>query len=351
MFSYHNTRRLSPPRGRILVEATPSNSDGSQSQPSQPFDQFQGHGRQAAYGETQKAIEGDDVASQRSTQSSYPSSSYERLLNGERDPDEDVRELQATQPCTQESTDMAGGLDDTQPENIVQSRATGTNTTTTHSMAPTESTSTNTHPRSLLSTVNPNLKWRYEKFQDNAPGPAQHGAQNPAASRQGAHAAISLQETQAVSEDESTQPPRRQFPKPTRSTAFSSTANTHGGAPTLNNDQMDIVPDSEPLRGDSTSKTRGAARSPSKKLIRLNSDSSDAIPSSGEIVSDSMVVDGHEGRATSDRHGKQRDYDAQQLQSETEQEIDDDDDDDVPLAVVSSKKAKAPRSDRPTHKV
>lgn len=337
MFSYsgsNHAKRLPspPPRGRILVAATPSNSDGSQSQPLQPLDEFQGHGQQSNYGE--RATEGDDVASQRSTQgyeSSYPSSSYERLLSGKRDPDADVREYQATQLCTQEDVDMNS---DTQSDSIVQN-------STTHATTHIESANTTTHPRSLLSMVNPNHKWRYQKFQDTVPGLPQHSAQNPVVSRPGAHAAIALQETQpAFEEDEITKPPRRQLPKPSRSTVFPSTSNSGGvPAPLLqNNDQMDIVPDSEPLRNDSTSKTRITACSPHKRMIRLNSDSSDAIPSSGEIVSDSMAVDEHDGAVA---NGKRLDVVAQPLQSD--EEIDDDD---MPLAV----RAKVFHSGGPVYK-
>ena len=322
----HKTRRPSPqPEGHILVEATPSNSDGSQSQPAQPFDEYQRHGQQAEYGG--KAMDGDDVASQPSGyESSFPSSSYERLLNGERDPDADVREFEATQICTQPDVGMDESLD-----------------------IPAENT--NTHPRSLLSTVNSNVKWRYQKFQDNAPGRQQHSAQNPATSGQSAQAAISFQETQLVLEEaESTIPPRRQFPKPTRSTALPLTPNSGGGAltPFQNNDQMDIVPDSDPPQDN---RPRRAAHVPSKTLVRLDGNSSDVIPSSGEIVSDSVAVDRDEGRAASEHQRRQRGDVTQRLHSGKEQEIDDDDDDDVPLAMTSNKRANGLRSGQYTRKV
>ena len=341
MFSYsrlsHSKRRPSPhPEGRILVAATPSNSDGSQSQTSQPFGDLGGQGQQVAIGD--KANDGEDIASQRSTQgyeSSYPSSSYERLLNGERDPDIDARDFQATQPCNQEDIDMLGDHEDTQPGSIIPNTTTETSVTTGRGMQPTESTSTNTHPRSLFSMVNPQHKWRYQKFQDNLPPPS---PQNSAMSRHKFHATVDLQETQpAFEEDQSTRPLRRQFPKPAHSTASPSAS---GGVPTRlveNNDQMDIVPDSEPLRDDSrTSRPGSAAPSSTKRLIRLNSDSLDAIPSSGEIVSDSMVVDRHEGGVAYNFHGKRHSDVLQQSHSEEEQDIDDDDD--TPLAEISSKK-------------
>jgi hypothetical protein len=324
----HNARRsFLHPGGHILVAATPSNSDGSQSQPSQPFDDFHGHGQKDDYRGRVIADGGDDIASQHSTQgyeSSFPSSSYERLLNGERDPDQDDAQLQATQPCTQQ---------DTQAESGAQTRTVDTDTTRDDVAFTNTTSTTNPHPRSLLSMVNPNHKHRYEKFQDGISGLPQRRNQNPPVHQQSLYAPTPLQETQPAFEEE---PPRRQFPKPTRSTA-PQTSNTSSRTPTLlleNNDQMDVVPDSEPLRGDSTSRTRTPNRSPTKKMIRLNSDSSDADPNSGEIFSDSMPVDEHEGGASKSHHGKGS---AKPSMSEKERDIDDDDDDDVPLAVTSNR--------------
>jgi hypothetical protein len=74
-------------------------------------------------------------------------------------------------------------------------------------------------------------------------------------------------------------------------------------------------------------------------MVRLNSDSSDADPNSGEIFSDSMLVDKHEGGVSKGHYGKEF---AKPSMSEKERKIDDDDDDDddVPLAVTSNRGTK-----------
>ena len=185
-----------PNHGRVLVPATPSNSGSSQSQPSQQLEDsidsnVLAH-RQPMNMEYDDPM-GDadmDTRSEPSTEEcrSEPSSSYERLLAGEPDPVEEINNAgyEATQPSTQ--PDAFDDSTHVSPEDVLTGqraewgteshRGIGSSSTdrregrgpsdnpsapSGHSSAP---------PRSIMSLVDPRKRWRFSKYEAKLPGPS-----------------------------------------------------------------------------------------------------------------------------------------------------------------------------------
>ncbi|KAF9464783.1 hypothetical protein BDZ94DRAFT_1320898 [Collybia nuda] len=161
-----NERYSSLSEGRVLVAATPSNSGSSQSQSSQPS-QSAFMNRHPDY--TEVIVEGDGDMSLQSTQESQISSSYERYINGE--PDEEpvsLPELQATQPSTQRDEDYHEEDGETNPH--WNSEHGGNHISGESNINDNPTASSIPQSRNLLSLVNPKNKWRYQHYQDQAPG-------------------------------------------------------------------------------------------------------------------------------------------------------------------------------------
>jgi hypothetical protein len=152
--SYHKGR--SPPSGRILVEATPSHSGSSQHD--EPL--TLSHELEATQlvddrgGVFQKDIRSTDKDGNGSGyESSEPSSSYRRFLDGERGSE---HQMQATQPSSQ--------VDDSNAPPISEDAIPWSNLRS----APHPSTSS--APQSLLSMVAPENRWRYRQYMQSGSG-------------------------------------------------------------------------------------------------------------------------------------------------------------------------------------
>jgi len=223
--SYHKDH--SPPSGKILVEATPSHSGSSQ--PDEPLNLSQqleatqlvdDHGEVFRLKNDPVTVDKDGNAS--GYESSEPSSSYHRFLDGERTSEP---QNQATQPSTQvEDSTVEPFPDDAIPWSNLRS-------------APHPSVSS--APHSLLSMVAPENRWRYRQYLGTGSG--------------GANGMI-LPSTFGQTSGSRNRRTPSSFPASPVGLSIpsgpSTTRHTHLGirppSPVLP-DAMDIVPDSEPI--------------------------------------------------------------------------------------------------------
>lgn len=345
----HSRRDQRPysPEGRVLVAATPSNSVGSQSQRIEDESQMSySIGRQP---DDQDIItDGFDDASQQSQGSeiSIPSSSYQRFLNGEKE-DEPARMFQATQPSTQPSTQPFTQPDADILEHDALHKSRGGDSgpvggsSNVHSDIHNHSApSTLPQSRNLLSLVNPKNKWRYQQYENKAPGlPSQRG-QTGASSTPGGNTNGVMDETQPSFDDEPRMKPmQRRFPKPPGFSKFAPKSSSRDRTP---DDPMDVVPDSEPLRGESAivapepspELIKDMGRSPIKRLSRRINAShipNTSVKGGGPYL---MDTDGPEDEITDNDIGEHpRSDNTRPLDKEEEE----DDDDDIPLAVATSR--------------
>ncbi|KAF5380888.1 hypothetical protein D9615_004022 [Tricholomella constricta] len=363
-------RSPSPAEGTILVESTPSISGGSQSQPSQPFQETQlidsqpeMVGRQPDDMEIDMPIDHAGDISRYSTDdclSDAPSSSY--LRHYERDEDEPPPPvLEATQPSTQveEDHDM-----DREPLHPFDAPVGGS-----HAYSGTIQSTTTTHSRNLLSMVDPKKRYRYQQYIDQPVGRPHVQHNLPASSSTNEGISATQEETQPSFEPE-TMPPPRQFPARRNAVPSPLSPQYHGESDTRGimeqtqpscekelpkppqrrfparlqppppprpqagsshildqpgDDQMEIVPDSEPLRDEGMlDSPKVTVRSPGKKQRR----SSPPDITAREIVEDSMIANRSEKQVSAEELGK-----ALFPNKEDEEE---DDEEDIPLAAVVS---------------
>lgn len=158
---YHMERSPSP--GRILVEATPSHSGSSQhdeplnlSQQLEATQLVDDNGEVIKRQNDIRRVDKDGNGS--GYESSEPSSSYRRFLDGERDPG---HQMQATQPSTQIDDSTGGPIsEDAIPWSNLR--------TVPHPSA-------SSAPQSLLSMVPPGNRWRYRQYLHPASGAAGNG--------------------------------------------------------------------------------------------------------------------------------------------------------------------------------
>jgi len=383
MFAYSaRTRGIarlsSSPQGRVLVAATPSSSGSSQSQErasqlSQNFGQSpdadtlpQRQPLDMAYDDNDN-VAVDYEASQQSTQryeSTEPSSSYGRFVNGEPDPDTatQVVEYQATQPSTQLDVDMTAEEGLAAAINTAWGTATtGRRTTTSGGPSNTNGgpaascTTHSTAPRTILSMVDPRKNWRYAQYQQILPS-VNRGMHTPAVSGNTGPSPL-MQETQPSGEDEN-----NSVSGPSRGFAFRNQAHPNPPSPPskpnkdllapegpsryrqpLSNDTMDVVPDSEPLRDDDNRTAtrvanRSATGSPVKRGFRPMSPGADPDPKLGDTVPDSVAVDDDEAM-TEDDDDDDDDRGRGKAQAEKEEEEEEEEEEeDIPLAAVTSKR-------------
>lgn len=230
---------FSEPSGRVLVEATPSQSDSSQNQ--QPSEAH------PLYVETQIVEQMDSRGSDREDGSggsdSEPSSSYRRFLKGERDPEP----LEATQPSTQPDDFRIPAFSHEQsPFNSANSPF---SLNPSHAAVASTSNAPQSGPRSLLNLVNPDLRYRYKAF-EKVTSHAQPAGQTNLPNQQPLRTSARnrVQESFPVAESSLKRPiaPQKSTrPPPNARTTL--IEQSSGSSPT----PMDIVPDSEPLRGQS----------------------------------------------------------------------------------------------------
>jgi hypothetical protein len=323
--------------GKVLVAATPSNSGSSQSQPSQSSQQpgldpeLFGTRQPMDFSYDEEPHVGDVDARSEASSHSAPSSSYERLLAGEPEPDELVHktiEYQATQPSTQieeadsHDDDMAVNAEDLSTGQRAE-WGTGThgNTHTTTSdprYASMPSDNSSVAPRSILSLVDQKKKWRVSKYKEPVIAPPDNASAKVDEGRDIGP------ETQPSFEDgaEGTggdtvgfrRQARHEVAWPVRSRPLPPS-----------NDTVDIVPDSEPPRceheeltlspelGESTvTQPASPRKSPSKRNARQFTSSGH----SGEVVPDSLLGN------------------------------DDDEDDDTPLAALAPRRSHVKNTSR-----
>lgn len=367
MFAYSLPQSSDPrpsPQGIVLVAATPSNSDGSQSQdipsedpPRNAIDSqdYEIDHAQPPY-ENTMIVDGDGAqygyaSSPHSTQgyeSSAPSSSYARFLNGEPDP---APEPQATQPSTQPDNDgMTGSIEtqlawgpspsNTNPASAYSDQYNAISTSTTTRM---------TAPRNLLSLVDPRKLWKYQHYHNQVPRAQLASAGAPPVDE--AHAVSLSEETQPSYEDEERAAlQRRVLPASRTVTPPMAQREVLGATPTRQQvqamtDPMDVIPDSEPLRGASPlpltelAPARGTstAKSTPRKVFRRLSPGSDPHPNSGDIVPDSMVMGNDDDDLTDSDDGAVEKTKEWVVQPEEEE---DDDEEDIPLATAARKQDK-----------
>jgi hypothetical protein len=224
--SYHKER--SPPSGRILVEATPSHSGSSQhdeplniSQQLEATQLVDDHGEVIQLKNDAMTVDKDGNGS--GYESSEPSSSYHRFLDGERTSEP---QMQATQPSTQ--------VDDSAAEPLPEDAIPWSNLRS----APHPSASS--VPQSLLSMVAPENRWRYRQYLQPGSGAQANGGTIPSTFGQA-----------SGSRDRRTP---SSFPASPMGLSIPSGPNTtHKMRPRLpppspvRPDAMDIVPDSEPI--------------------------------------------------------------------------------------------------------
>lgn len=333
MYSHSNSTRrirrsLSPPKGLVLVESTPSASGGSQSQPSQPLEDYQEEsmmsGRQPDYMDLDMAA---DLTGTLSGTEGYvsdaPSSSYARHLEPDyvEPPPAPVVFEDATQPSTQLEEEYE--LNPTSNHHPEYAETTAQGTSCVRGAA---NTANILHARNLLSLIDPKKMWRYQKYhQDLEPSALQGPTPSPVVATAGSSTAVVTEETQPSLEDETAIAPLGQFPTRPRSSRRPQNNNTPPGRRMqVDDDRMDVVPDSEPLRDDDgiVASAKATSRSPAKRLNRT-APSND--PSTEDIVPDSMSIDVDDsksrGQLSLERLGKSL------FPDEEEEE-------DVPLAVT-----------------
>ena len=296
-------QRTSGPQGRVLVEATPSHSGGSQSQEdasrnfSEPMEATQILDEPEFLAQPNAALDADGNAS--GYESSEPTSSFGRLLDGIRDPEPDA---QPTQPSTQPEHSHMSNHASSGPFNGGWNAPVATGTATT-------SYPQSTGPRSLVSLVKPENQWRYQKYQQpKQVMPSIHDQSHS----NGGHISSFGQETQ----------PSHPIHSPTVSgppyLASNFSSNSHHGRnilPTLG-DAMDIVPDSEPMGSD-------------QRRAPLTTNRLSKIPSATKYNSNA-------------NNEACQDVAMGKIESEYTPHLGDemDEDEDVPLAVMSRKQPK-----------
>ena len=269
--------RNSPPRGRVLVEATPSHSGGSMSPDGRRLSQQLEETQiiDDSLGNDSMAVDRDGSGS--GYESSEPSSSYRRFLDGERDPDPD---LQATQPSTQVEEPIIPS-DDIFPWSNMRSKTSSKPPSgspfivpglggPSRPSVPVSSAAATGHSedRSLLSMINPAARARYRDYlpiKQTPPGLVAHMQQGQQVQVQQmqVHQGQQVQRAPPVpsaqtSELVETQPsldvepslPLRSLP-PARGApngrATAAAPKLPSRAPSPVPDSMDIVPDSEPM--------------------------------------------------------------------------------------------------------
>ncbi|GLB34876.1 putative ubiquitin modification-dependent histone binding [Lyophyllum shimeji] len=318
-------RSPSPPQGTVLVEPTPSASGDSQSQPSQPYldSQVELPSRQPDDMEIDMPVDDAGDISRYSTDdcpSDAPSSSYYTHLEN-RDEDNPPPALQATQPSTQVEED--NGMD----EQPVRPFDAPVGTSNNH--GGTAQSTVTTNSRNLLSMVDPRKRYRYQQYESRPTGLPQVQHELPAASGAGNSAVAHLEETQPSFEPETTMPPRGRFPPRANPPPSPPSLQQGGGltpviameetlpsfeeemprpaqrrfpprpAPAApphrqagDNDQMDIVPDSEPLRVEAASESGdNSSRSPGKSPIRPSSDRREVSMAVEEVGNKASAAD------------------------------------------------------------
>ena len=212
MFAHPSSyqQRTSGPQGRVLVEATPSQSGDSQEDASgnlsEPVEATQIPDEPEIQVHPNTALDAGSNAS--GYESSEPTSSFGRLLDGidEREPD-----AQPTQPSTQPPL-----------SNLASD------------------------PRSLVSLVRPENQWRYQKYQPQQPKQIMPSILDHQSHSKGEHISSFGQETQPshpVYSSAVSNPPYL-----ARNSHYGWNRSTRLGSPVGN--CMDIVPDSEPMCSD-----------------------------------------------------------------------------------------------------
>ncbi|RDB21264.1 DNA repair protein crb2 [Hypsizygus marmoreus] len=206
---FNPSRRLrrssTPPQGHVLVEATPSLSGDSQSQPSQPFDDSQQY-----ISHRQPDPMDVDVHTDGSQYSDAPSSSYARHLE---DRDEDpvpLPTLEPTQPSTQ--VEDNNPLDVTDNTNLPANPplAAGSSAVASSHIQP-SAASTVPRSRGIASLIAPNKRWRYQQYLDRQePENLPHVPNTVATSSAVGITVSAMEETQPSLDEEL--PPPRQFP-------------------------------------------------------------------------------------------------------------------------------------------
>lgn len=243
MFAYPSSHQqcfASSPQGRVLVEATPSHSGGSQSQDdasgtfSEPVEATQLLDEPEIRAQSNRPLDANDNTS--GDENSEPTSSFGRFLDGMRDPDPDV---QPTQPSTQPglshmsnpaSGHFHGGWNAT--------AATGTATTSYPQSG----------PRSLVSLVRPENQWRYQKYQQ--PQQIMPSVHDYRSHSIGGHISSSGQETQPSHPLHAPAASNRSHLASNLLSTSHHNRNISPPSRSPTGDAMDVVPDSEPICSD-----------------------------------------------------------------------------------------------------
>ncbi|CAA7271631.1 unnamed protein product [Cyclocybe aegerita] len=313
---------LSPPRGRVLVEATPSHSgsDHSQDDPRELFQRFDEATQLLDEPENQAGnnsmLVDKDGGDGSGYESSQPGSSYRRLLDGERDPEPDP---EPTQPSTQvddsnmnvPSTGATPWSFGNQPSNLA---SVFTTVTGASSAAPSGS-------RSLMSMVNPAHRYRYSKYDIPAPAqPTTRNVERPAVPRTPPPPSLGPE----------TQP--SEIPTPSRSlpTPPNPSNPLDRPAPKSPSADIEVVPDSEPMAPEYTRNQRR----PVVPLPKASRTPTVAQPKNCKVNQDEDVVISHSAEKEA------------LLQEEEEEE--EEEEEDIPLAAVTGKRTRAAASARRT---
>ena len=304
-------QRTSGPKGRVLVEATPSHSGDSQSQDdvsrnfSEPMEATQILDEPEFHAQSNAALDADGNAS--GYESSEPTSSFGRLLDGIHDPEPDA---QPTQPSTQpEHSNMSNPVSVPFYGGWNATSATGTATTSYPQSA---------GPRSLVSLVRPENQWRYQKYQQ---------PQQPKQVMPSIHDLSSKGHISSFGQE--TQPSHPIQNAPYLASNVSSYSHSHFGRNRLltlglpscspAGNAMDIVPDSEPMGSD-----QRQAPLTTNRLSKVSS-----VPKYNSNVNNEAC----------------RDVAMEEIESEFAPHLGDkgdemDEEDDIPLAVMSRKQSK-----------
>ena len=300
-------QRTSGPKSRVLVEATPSHSGDSQSQDdvsrnlSEPMEATQILDEPEFHAQS-NVTGGDAEGNASGYESSEPTSSFGRLLDGIHDLEPDA---QPTQPSTQpEHSNISNPVLGLFNGGWNATAATGTATT---------SYPQSTGPRSLVSLVRPENQWRYQKYQQPKqvmPSVHDHSSKG--------HISSFGQETQPSH-------PMQNAPH----LASNVSSNSHHGRnrlPTLGlpsrsppGDAMDIVPDSDPMGSDqrhASLTTNQLSKIPSATKYKNNANN--------EVYQD-IAMGKFESKRTPHLEDKGDEMDEEE---------------DVPLAVMSRKQSK-----------
>ncbi len=261
-------RSPSPPTGRVLVEATPSHSGSSQPDEPQHLSQ-QLEATQLVDDSVMENQQGigpmttDKDGNGSGYESSEPSSSYHRFLDGKRDSEP---QMQATQPSTQ--VDDSGPFsEDAFPWSNIRS-------------AP--GPSGPSAPQSLLSLVAPQNRWRYRQHQQNVSSPqTSKVAMPPTLAKPSVDRSGEIRSPLPI-------PTAHSFPPFDASDerGITSKARPQQLLP-LTKDAMDVVPDSEPMAEQRMKQNmRMSAVSPAPAARAPNNS---RPPQKGDVVDDSDV--------------------------------------------------------------